>query len=102
MEKFTPPTISEATDNALKTADSFEKKPMATAFGIVVFVLIAFNIYQAYQINKLTEANQAMLMKLFDKNFIIEKQSTVIDVQSEAINKTSEKIDSTMTNNNER
>ena len=82
MENFTPPTVTEATDNAIKTADSFEKKPMATSFAIVVFMMALLIIYLGYQNNKLQTKLNDMATTAFN-NAMLQKKT--IEDQSEAI-----------------
>ena len=89
MENFTPPTVTETTDNAIKTADSFEKKPMATSFAIVVFMMALLIIYLGYQNNKLQTKLNDMATTAFN-NAMLQKKT--IEVQSEAIKVATEKL----------
>lgn len=88
MENFTPPTLKEVTESAKKTADSFEKKPMATSYAITTFLLVCLIFYLGYQNNELQKQLNGMAQIAFQNAM----QKQVIEVQADAISKTKKYI----------
>jgi hypothetical protein len=103
MENITPPSVTEVTDNLIKTSNSFEKNPLATSLAVITFVLVGIIIFLGYQNNEMQKANNEMTKVAFQTAIQNQIQKQTIKVQSAAIDITTKKLqDSTNVKKNKK